>query len=75
MKYLNNIVEQDHRFIKKVTDPMLDFKAFHSATATLVGIEVAQMILKKPFQSNHISPSTHVRTYSTPPKQRYLISR
>ncbi len=56
VKYLNNIVEQDHRFIKKVTRPMLGFKAFHSATATLAGIEVAHMIRKKQFQSNHISP-------------------
>tara|TARA_B100000780_G_scaffold271042_1_gene231553 strand:+ start:2584 stop:3102 length:519 start_codon:yes stop_codon:yes gene_type:complete len=43
-KYLNDIVEQDHRFIKKVTRPMLGFKVFHSATATLAGIEVAHMI-------------------------------
>ncbi len=33
-KYLNNIVEQDHRFIKRITRPMLGFKAFHSAAAT-----------------------------------------
>tara|TARA_B100000795_G_scaffold249085_1_gene216364 strand:- start:434 stop:1057 length:624 start_codon:yes stop_codon:yes gene_type:complete len=44
VKYLNNIVEQDHRFIKKITRPTLGFKAFHSATATLAGIEVAHMI-------------------------------
>ena len=31
VKYLNNIVEQDHRFIKKITKPMMGFKAFHSA--------------------------------------------
>jgi hypothetical protein len=37
-KYLNNIVEQDHRFIKRITRPMLGFKAFHSAAATLAGI-------------------------------------
>ena len=45
-KYLNNIVEQDHRFIKRVTRPMLGFKAFHSAAATLAGIETAHMIRK-----------------------------
>ena len=45
-KYLNNIVEQDHRFIKKITRPMLGFKAFHSAAATLAGIEAAHMIRK-----------------------------
>lgn len=45
-KYLNNIVEQDHRFIKRRTRPMLGFKAFASAAATLAGIEVANMIRK-----------------------------
>jgi len=48
-KYLNNIIEQDHRFIKRRTRPMLGFKSFHSAAATLEGIEVAQMIRKKKF--------------------------
>jgi len=41
-----NIVEQDHRFIKKITRPMLGFKAFYSAAATLAGIEAAHMIRK-----------------------------
>ena len=45
-KYLNNIVEQDHRFIKRITRPMLGFKAFHSAAATLAGIEATHMIRK-----------------------------
>ena len=45
-KYLNNIVEQDHRFIKQITRPMMGFKAFHSASATLQGIEMAHMIRK-----------------------------
>jgi putative transposase len=39
-KYLNNIVEQDHRFIKRITRPMLGFKSFCSARATLAGIEL-----------------------------------
>ena len=45
-KYLNNIVEQDHRFIKRITRPMLGFKAFYSAAATLAGVEAAHMICK-----------------------------
>ena len=45
-KYLNNMVEQDHRFIKRMTRPMLGFKAFHSAAATLAGIETSHMIRK-----------------------------
>ncbi|TYC64263.1 IS6 family transposase [Rhodobacterales bacterium] len=46
VKYLNNIVEQDHRVVKKLTRPMMGFKAFHSASATLDGIETAHMIRK-----------------------------
>ena len=46
IKYLNNLVEQDHRFIKKITKPMMGFKAFHSAKATIDGIETAHMIRK-----------------------------
>ena len=57
-KYLNNIVEQDHRFIKRITRPMLGFKAFHSAAATLAGIEVAHMIRKEQLGQNEVSPFT-----------------
>lgn len=46
IKYLNNIVEQDHRFVKKITKPMRGFKAFHSAEATLAGIELHRMLRK-----------------------------
>jgi putative transposase len=49
VKYLNNIIEQDHRFIKKLTRQMKDFKSFNSASATLEGIEVAHMIRKRQF--------------------------
>ena len=45
-KYLNNIVEQDHRAIKRMTRPMLGFKSFWSAAITLAGIEVMHMIRK-----------------------------
>ncbi len=48
-KYLNNIVEQDHRFIKRRTRPILGFKSFASASATLAGIEVSHMIRKGQF--------------------------
>jgi putative transposase len=46
-KYLNNIVEQDHRGVKRVTRPMLGFKSFDAAQNTLVGIELMHMIKKK----------------------------
>ena len=46
IKYHNNIIEQDHRFIKKITGPMRGFKSFTAASATLDGIETAHMIHK-----------------------------
>jgi putative transposase len=45
-KYLNNIVEQDHRAIKRITRPMLGFKSFRSARILIAGIEVMHMIHK-----------------------------
>ena len=45
-KYLNNIIEQDHRFIKKRTKPMLGFKSFNSAKITITGIENIRIIQK-----------------------------
>jgi putative transposase len=54
VKYLNNIVEQDHRFIKKITKPMMGFKAFHSARATIEGIETAHMIRKGQLTDDNI---------------------
>jgi len=52
VKYLNNIVEQDHRAIKRVTRPMLNFKSFRSAGCVLAGIELIHMIRKGQFASN-----------------------
>jgi len=46
LKYLNNIIEQDHRGVKRITRPMLGFKAFDAAQATLVGIELLHMLRK-----------------------------
>lgn len=43
-KYLNNIVEQDHRFIKKRIRSMLGIKCFDTATSILSGIEAMHMI-------------------------------
>jgi putative transposase len=55
VKYLNNIIEQDHRFIKKMKKPKMNFKAFHSASETLSGIELAHMIGKKQFKNTDLS--------------------
>ena len=45
-KYLNNLVEQDHRAVKRVTGPMLGFKSFWSARILIAGIETMHMIKK-----------------------------
>ncbi len=45
-KYLNNIIEQDHRFIKRKTKLVLGFKNFQSAQKTLAGVELVRMIKK-----------------------------
>jgi transposase-like protein len=47
VKYLNNIVEQDHRAVKRVTRPMLGFKAFDAAQRTLAGVELMHMLKKR----------------------------
>ena len=46
VKYLNNIVEQDHRFIKRLVKPGMGFFSFETAERTLQGYEVLHMIRK-----------------------------
>jgi len=46
VKYLNNIVEQDHRFVKKRVRSMLGLKSFRTATSIISGIEEMHMIKK-----------------------------
>ncbi len=46
MKYLNNVIEQDHRFFKKKVRAAQCFKSFHTAERTLEGIEAVNMIRK-----------------------------
>ena len=46
IKYLNNIIEQDHRFIKKKVRASQCFKSFHTAERTLEGIETMNMMRK-----------------------------
>ncbi len=45
-KYLNNRVEQDHRFIKRLTKPGMGFHSFNTARRTLRGFEVMNMLRK-----------------------------
>ena len=43
---LNNVVEQDHRAVKRQVRPMMGFKSFWSAAVTLAGIELIHMLRK-----------------------------
>jgi putative transposase len=45
-KYLNNLIEQDHRAIKRIVRPMLGFKDFHCARRLIAGIETMHMVKK-----------------------------
>jgi Transposase and inactivated derivatives len=66
VKYLNNIVEQDHRAIKRRTRPMLGFKTFRCASILLSGIELMHMISKGQMQDGGIR--------QTPAEQFYSLS-
>jgi transposase-like protein len=50
VKYLNNLIEQDHRFIKRLTKPGMGFFSFETAWRTLQGFEVMNMIRKGQLQ-------------------------
>jgi transposase-like protein len=54
-KYLNNIVEQDHRRVKQRLYPMLGFKSFTNAAITISGIELAQKIRKGQFDTSAVT--------------------
>jgi len=58
-KYMNNIIEQDHRNIKRITDNMLGFKHFKSACLTIQGIEAMNMIRKR--QANTFSITDEIK--------------
>ena len=55
-KYLNNLVEQDHRAIKRRTRPTLGFKDFHCAAKIIAGVELMHMIRK----GQHAGPEGQV---------------
>ena len=64
IKYLNNIVEQDHRFIKKIVKPMKGFKSFNSARATLSGIELHHMLRKGQYREKTVIKIVWEQFYS-----------
>ena len=53
-KYLNNVVEQDHRRVKHRIAPMLGFKRFDNAVVTISGIELAEKIKKGQFKTGKL---------------------
>ena len=63
-KYLNNIVEQDHRAIKRRTRPMLGFKTFRCARILLGGIELMHMIVKGQMQNGSSGQTPAEQFYS-----------
>ena len=66
-KYLNNLVEQDHRAVKRLTRPMLGFKSFWVARCTIAGREVMHAIRK-----GQVITSGHLR--QTPAEQFYALA-
>jgi putative transposase len=65
VKYLNNVVEQDHRAIKRIIRPMLGFKDFRCARVILSGIEIMHMIAKgQIIHTGKIKPSAACQFYS-----------
>jgi transposase-like protein len=63
-KYLNNIVEQDHRAIKRRTRPMMGFKNFRCARIILGGIETMHMIMKGQMKSSETNQTPAEQFYS-----------
>ena len=57
-KYLNNLIEQDHRRIKQRLRPMLGLKSFRTARVVIGGIELAERIKKGQFKIGKLGGST-----------------
>ena len=64
-QYLNNRIEQDHRRIKRRVRPMLGFKSFKSAVATLSGIEMIHMLRKRQLQDAHTASLSIAEQFET----------
>jgi transposase-like protein len=64
-KYLNTLVEQDHRTVKRITRPMLGFKSFWAACCTIAGIEVMHAIRKGQLKNTGDVQSTPAEQFYT----------
>jgi transposase-like protein len=60
-RYLNDVIEQDHRRVKQRVRPMLGFKHFDHATITITGIELVHQITKEQFDVSALC-LPHART-------------
>ena len=60
-KYVNNLVEQDHRRVKQRIYPMLGFKNFSNASVTIRGIELVQKIKKGQFDITKFTNGCSIR--------------
>jgi transposase-like protein len=63
-KYLNNIVEQDHRAVKRIVKPMMGFKSFRCARIILSGIKLMHMIRKGKMQDKRDIKTAAEQFYS-----------
>ena len=61
-KYLNNMIEQDHRGVKSRINPMLEFKVFDRAAVTIAGVELLHRVRKGQFNLGRL----HVRGQAAP---------
>ena len=56
-KYLNNLIEQDHRRVKHRLGPMLGLKSFRTAAVVIRGVELAEKIKKGQFKTGRLGGS------------------
>jgi transposase-like protein len=64
-KYLDNLVEQDHRAVKRITNPMLGFKSFWRAQKLIADIETTHMVKKGQLECSNGEPmSAAEQSYS-----------
>ncbi|MBC8743074.1 DDE-type integrase/transposase/recombinase, partial [Paraburkholderia sp. UCT31] len=63
-KYLNNVIEQDHRAVKRIVRPMMGFKSFRCARIILSGTELMHMIRKGQMQDERDIKTAAVQFYS-----------
>jgi putative transposase len=88
VKYLNTMVEQDHRGMKQVTRPMLGFTSFEAAQGTLIGIEFMHMLTqglrgvrtgRRPYANRTVRDVRRLMTtpidLTTPPLKIYDTTR